>query len=243
MKAMAALLCSGLIACLLPLSAWADDPALRFIAPMNHAMPFGSFEGNRFTAGIVKDLSDEMARRMGRAVHYVLVPPRRVAQVLAAGEADGVCYVAPDWIDGDFHWSPPMLEHVGVVAAHPHAAPVPDLPSLADRPLGTVRAYRYPQFERALGSHFKRDDAPSMLTNLRKLAARRTDYALTELITLEYYNKLHPADGLKAALLTARYRTHCAFTRAHELPLDKLDQAARDMVRDGSIERILARYR
>jgi len=163
--------------------------------------------------------------------------------VLAAGGADGVCYVARDWIDGDFHWSPPVLEHAGVVAAHPKAPPVNDLRDLAGRPLGTVYAYRYTQFERELGPQFLRDDAPSMLINLRKLAAHRTDYALTELITLEYHNKLHPKDGLKAALHTIRYRTHCAFTLAHALPLERLDQAIKDMVRDGSVERILARYR
>ncbi|HEY1131872.1 MAG TPA: transporter substrate-binding domain-containing protein [Roseateles sp.] len=232
-----------LLACALPWQVHAAQPPLRFIAPMNHAMPFGRFEQGHLTAGIVKDISDHIAARLGREIEYVPVPPRRVSQVLAAGTADGVCYVARDWIDGDFHWSPPVLEHVGVVAAHPQAPAVVSLQQLAGLPLGTVYAYRYPQFERALGAQFVRDDAPSMLINLRKLAAHRVDYALTERITLEYHNKLQPGDGLKAALQTSPYRTHCAFTRAHELPLQQLDQAVRDMVRDGSVERILARYR
>jgi polar amino acid transport system substrate-binding protein len=232
-----------LLACILPCPAAAAEPALRFIAPLNHAMPFGGFEQGRFVAGIVKDLSDDMAQRVGRSVDYVPVPPRRVAQVLAAGEADGVCYVARDWIDGEFHWGPPVLEHVGVVAAHTQAPAVHRIEDLAGKALGTVYAYRYPQFEQMLGARFRRDDAPSMLVNLRKLAAHRTDYALTEQITLNYYNKLHPPDGLQAVLQTARYRTHCVFTLARPLPLDKLDQAARDMVKDGSVERILARYR
>jgi len=227
----------------LPWTAWAAEPPLRFIAPLNHAMPFGGFEQGRLTTGIVKDLSDDIARRLGRDIDYLPVPGRRVAQVLAAGEADGVCYVARDWIDGNFHWGPPLLEHVGVVAAHPKAPALVNAAELAGQPLGTVYAYRYPQFEQALGKQFIRDDAPSMLANLRKLAVRRMQYALTEQITLEYYNRLHPQDGLRPALQTARYRTHCVFTLAHELPLDKLDQAARDMTRDGTVERILARYR
>lgn len=231
------------IACCLPGTAQAAEPPLRFIAPLNHAMPFGGFEQGRLATGIVKDLSDNIAQRLGRNAEYLPVPPRRVAQVLAAGEADGVCYVARDWIDGQFHWSPPVLAHVGVVAAHPQAAAVPSLQALAGLPLGTVHAYRYPQFEQALGKRFVRDDAPSMLSNLRKLAARRMDYALTEQITLEYYNKLHPQAGLKAALQTVHYRTHCVFTLAHGLPLERLDQAVRDMVKDGSVERILASYR
>jgi ABC-type amino acid transport substrate-binding protein len=232
-----------LLACALPGQTHAAEPPLRFIAPLNHAMPFGGFEQGRFVAGIVKDISDAVAERVGRAVEYVAVPPRRVAQVLAAGEADGVCYVAPDWIDGRFHWSPTVMEHAGVVAAHPQAPAITGIADLAGQPLGTVHAYRYPQFERALGTRFVRDDAPSMMINLRKLTAHRTQYALTEQITLAYYNKLHPGDGLTAALQTARYRTHCAFTLAHELPLEQLDQAVREMVRDGSVARILSRYR
>lgn len=231
------------LACLLPWQVQAAEPPLRFIAPLNHAMPFGGFEKDQLTTGIVKDLSDAVAQRMGRQVEYVSVPPRRVAQVLAAGEADGVCYVARDWIDGKFHWSPPVLEHQGVVAARPQAPAIHSLKDLAGQPLGTVHAYRYPQFEQALGKRFVRDDAPSMLINLRKLAAHRMNYALTEQITLEFHNKLHPQDGLRAALQTVRYRTHCAFTLAHPLPLQQLDQAVSALVRDGDVERILSRYR
>lgn len=232
-----------LLTCALPWQAQSAEPPLRFIAPLNHAMPFGGFEKDKLTTGIVKDLSDAIAERLGRPAEYISVPPRRVEQVLAAGEADGVCYVARDWIDGNFHWSPPVLEHQGVVAARPQSPPVTRLQDLAGQPLGTVHSYRYPQFEQALGKQFVRDDAPTMLINLRKLAANRTRYALTEQITLEFHNKLQPQDGLKAAFTTIRYRTHCAFTLAHPLPLDRLDQAVKDMVRDGSVARILARYR
>lgn len=216
---------------------------LRFIAPLNHTMPFGGYEDGRLSTGIIKDISDAIAARLGRPAVYVMVPPRRVAQTLAAGEADGVCYVARGWIDGDFHWSPPVLDSIGIVAAHPGAPAIAALAELADQPLGTVHAYRYPEFDQVLGTRFVRDDAPSMLTNLRKLAARRTAYALTEQITLEYYNRLHPADGLRAVRTTARYRTHCAFTRAHALPLQQLDRVVKELVRDGSVERILAGYR
>ncbi|MBV8501446.1 MAG: transporter substrate-binding domain-containing protein [Paucibacter sp.] len=219
------------------------QPPLRFIAPLNHTMPFISFEHGQLRSGIVKDLSDEVARRLGRSVEYLPVPPRRVGQVLAAGEADGVCYLGKGWIDGSFHWSPPVLDHIGVIAGLPEAPSIGSLGELAGMPLGTVHAYRYPQFEQALGKLFVRDDAPSMLANLRKLVAHRMRYALTELITLQYYNREHPQDGLKVAMETAHYRTYCAFTFAHKLPLDKLDEAVSAMVREGAVDRILERYR
>lgn len=228
----------------IPSQVRADEPLpLRFIAPMNHTQPFADFERGEVKTGIVKDISEALARQLGRPAKFVSVPPRRVAQVLTAGGADGVCYVGRGWIDGNFHWTPTVFEQMSVIAARRDSPALSQLQSLAKQPLGTVFAYRYPDIERLLGSDFVRDDAPSMLTNLRKLAAGRTRYAATERITLDYYLKLNPGDSLKVALLTKRTTTHCAFTLAHALPLDALDQAVRDLVRNGSIERILAGYR
>ncbi|MBV8036969.1 hypothetical protein [Roseateles sp.] len=68
-----------LLACALPWQAHAAEPPLRLIAPLNHAMPFGGFEQGRLTTGIVKDISDNLAARLGRAVEYLPVPPRRAA--------------------------------------------------------------------------------------------------------------------------------------------------------------------
>lgn len=51
----------------LPWQVHADVPApLRFIAPMNHTMPFADFEHAEITGGIVKDSSEAVARRAQR---------------------------------------------------------------------------------------------------------------------------------------------------------------------------------
>lgn len=243
MKALAPLLALAL-ALATPWRVQAGEPApLRFIAPMNHTMPFADFERGEIKTGIVKDISEAVARQLGRRAKFVSVPPRRVALVLMAGEADGVCYVGQRWIDGNFHWTPPVFEQMSVIAARPDSRAISQLQSLAKQPVGTVYAYRYPDIERLLGADFVRDDAPSMLINLRKLAAGRTRYAATEQITLDFYIKQHPDEGLRVAMLSGRYATHCAFTRAHALPLEALDEAVRELVRNGSIERILASYR
>lgn len=233
-----------LVALALPWQAQATEPPpLRFIAPLNHAMPFADFKQGEVQTGIVKDISEAVAARMGRRADFVSVPPRRVGQVLAAGGADGVCYVGRGWIDGEFHWSPPVLEQVVVLASRADVPPPDNVQSLAGQPIGTVHGYRYPPLEPVLGRSFVRDDAPSMLINLRKLAAKRTRFAMTEQITLDFYIKLHPQDSLKAALPMGRYPTHCLFTLAHALPLEQLDRAVRELVREGGVEKILARYR
>lgn len=221
----------------------APPPPLRMVAPLNHAMPFGEFKDGVMVGGIVKDLSDAVGQRIGRRVTYVSTPARRVAAAIRQGEADGVCYVAKTWIDGDFHWSPPVFDHVGVLAAKPAAPSLARLDQLAGQRVGTVVAYRYPEVERTLGSKFLRDDAPNMDSALRKLLAGRTVYILTEQLTLAYAMRQQPHNALRAVLETARYSTHCAFRDSSQLPLAELDQAVQGLRRDGSIAAILARYR
>lgn len=221
----------------------AEPPPLRFIAPLNHALPFADFKDGELSTGIVKDISEAVAARIGQRAEFVSVPPRRVAQVLTAGGADGVCYIGRGWIDGEFHWSPPVFEQVAVLATRADVPPPANLQALAGEPIGTVYGYRYTPLEPVLGSDFVRDDAPTMLINLRKLAAKRTRYAMTEQITLDFHIKRHPQDGLKVAMPMGQFPTYCVFTLAHALPLEKLDRAVRELVREGGVEKILARYR
>ena len=233
-----------LVALALPWQAQATQPApLRFLAPLNHALPFADFKGGKLQTGIVKDISEAIATRMGQRAEFVSVPSRRVAQVLAAGGADGVCYIGRGWVDGEFHWSPPVFEQVAVLATRADMPPLDNVQALAGEPIGTVYGYRYPPLEPVLGRGFVRDEAPTMLINLRKLAAKRTRYAMTEQITLDFHIKLNPKDGLKVALPMGRFPTYCVFTLAHALPLERLDRAVEELVREGGVEKILARYR
>lgn len=224
-------------------AASAAEAPLRFIGPLNYAMPFAGFEREALTAGIIKDISDALAARIGRRAVYLPAPPKRVPRLLATGEADGVCHIAPHWVDGNFHWTPPLLEHAGVLVGRAESPPVPGLDRLAGEPLGTVQAYRYPEVEQVLGTRFVRDDAPTMTANLRKLGAGRVRYALSEQIMVDYHNRQFPREPLQVLLFTVRHRTHCAFTLARPLPLEALDRAAAEMARDGTLDKILARYR
>jgi polar amino acid transport system substrate-binding protein len=206
-------------------------------------MPLAELRGDVLQRGILKDLGELIAERAGLKARFVPVPPKRVAAALAAGEADAVCHVAQGWVEGELHWSRPLLDYTGVVASRQGTPPLRRLKDLADQPVGTVAAYHYPEVIQALGPRFRRDDAPSMGSNLRKLAAGRTRYALTEKLTLGHAMREHPELGLVAALQTVSYPTHCVFGLHRPLPLAALDRAIDALVSEGHVERLLARYR
>jgi polar amino acid transport system substrate-binding protein len=235
------LLTAGLLGlCALAFGAPAE---IRFIAPTNHVMPLAGFDGQTLRQGILKDLGDAIAQRLGVTVRFISLPSKRVSAALAAGTADGVCYVMPEWIDGAFNWSNPVLPNHGVVTARAGTAPVASIQALADQPVGTVIGYRYPDFEQTLGRHFVREDALDMTANLLKLEHGRMAYAIMEQTTFAYHQRTPSNPRLAQVLQYSSFKTQCAFSQRSAIAFADISRAIDALAADGSIEKILARYR
>lgn len=214
-----------------------------FVAPMNHTMPLAEFSNGALSAGILKDLGEAIAARLGREARFVVVPSKRVADALREGRADIICYVLPEWIDGEFEWTQPFIPNAGMVVALEGAAPIESLADLARMPVGTIIGYRYPDLEQALGSDFQRSDGLSMEQNLRKLIAGRVHYAIVEQTTLDYFLRNHPDAGIKSALRFSQFSARCAISRQAQVKPAEIRRAVDELIAKGKPERILDRYR
>lgn len=212
-----------------------------FIAATNNTMPLAQFDGRRLTGGILKDLGDAIADRLRRKVRFLDTPSKRVWDVLARGEADGVCYVMPEWAEGSFNWSKPLIPDGAAVIAHPSAPALHRLRDLANKPVGTVLGYHYPEVE-VLGNQFVRDDAPSMEHNLSKISAGRRQYAIVELTALAYRLRIAPSVKLRTDLVIANFKARCAFSKRSTVPFANIEQAIASLLNDGSIDKILGHY-
>ncbi|MES2048051.1 MAG: transporter substrate-binding domain-containing protein [Pseudomonadota bacterium] len=223
--------------------AHAAKPEIVFIAPTNHTMPLAEFVGDKLQRGILKDLGEAIAERLGLHARFLALPSKRVSAALRAGDADGVCYVLPNWIEGEFNWSQPVIPNSGIIATRLDTPSIGSIQALSDLTIGTVLGYQYPQFDPVLGSHFKREDAPTMESNLQKLAMGRMDYAIVEQNTLDYHNSRVPQHRLKQALVFASFKAQCAFSQKSTVPFADIKLAIDALLLDKSIEKILARYR
>ena len=224
-------------------SAFAAEAEVVFLAGAHHTMPLSQFDQGVLSTGIVKDIGEAIAQRLGRRARFVTVPPRRVAGMLQAGAADSVCFVMPGWIDGDFRWTQPLIPVHGVLVARTNAPAVRRIADLAGKPIGTVAAYRYTSFEAGLGKQFVRDDAPFMANNVQKLLAGRMQYAIMEKMTYDYLMRGAQKPPLRADLEFDPVRAQCAFSRKSAISFAKVEQAVKGLLADGTIEKILARYR
>lgn len=223
-------------------AAHAAPPEMTFLAPTNHMMPFASFHDGEISGGFLKDIGEVLAQRMGYTARFITVPGKRVPYALTQGEADGVCFVLPHWIDGKYNWTRPTIPGAGVVVAHTSAPVLRSLKQLANERVGTVLGYRYPELD-ALGNGLQRDDAPSVQHSLVKLVAGRSRYAIVDLSTIEYYLKTNPAVPLRIDLTYVKYKASCAFSVSSHIKFAEVERVLAGMVEDGTLEAILARYR
>ncbi|MFL6657457.1 MAG: substrate-binding periplasmic protein [Massilia sp.] len=224
-------------------AAQAGPPELVMLAPLNHTMPIARFSDNELAGGILKDLGELLAAKLGRSARFIAVPSRRVSMMLATGKADGVCFVQPHWIDGEYHWSAELIPTGGVVLARADAPPVLRLDDLRGKRVGTVAGYRYRYLEPLLGKDFVRDDAPSAEHNLRKLLAGRTRYALLEQSTAAWQVKNDTSHSLRLDVIYEHNMARCAFAQNSTIPYAEIKRATDSIIAEHGVDKIMARYR
>lgn len=236
-------LLTTLLMAVLPCAAQAAAAELVMLAPLDTSMPIARFQNGVLAGGIVKDVGDMLAQRLGRRASYLSVDVNGVTPALTSGRADGMCYVLPSWIDGDYQWSTPLFPDAEMVAALGAAPHLRSLRDLRDKPVGTVAGYRYPRVEQVLGKQFLRVDAESIELNLRELGKGNSQYAIIGESVLAYLHRNDPVLRLRPELVFSTYKAGCAFSRQTRVPFQELNRTLDAMLKDGAIDQILARYR
>lgn len=233
------------MAVLAAVPARADEAVLHVLVDGSLEMPQAGIKDGRAVDGLQVHLAQEIAQRLGRTARFRLVPRRRMAQMLGEGqEADLACNYLPGWLPGPLQWSRPYLDDADLLVTATRRPAPARLQEVVGQRIGTVSGFLYPETETVLGSNFQRDDAPNLITNMRKLASGRIDHAIVGRVTFDYLQRrgeipleLHPP------LVIARLRAACALSPRSPVSLAQLDAAIAAMQADGSLARIVERFR
>ncbi len=210
------------------------------------AMPMTEFTGYRLSGGLLRDFGDALATTLQMTPQYLLVPRKRVEEVLQSGKADIVCDLRPEWLDArNYRWSSAIFTNNMIVASRADTPPARSLLALRGVRLGTIHGYRYPEIDLAIGSNYMRDEAPSDDANLSKLVLNRVDYLLTNSLHFDYARAVHPRRELlnAATLKINSFDTYCAIKPGGKLSLSRLNRAVSTLHNSGAIGRMMARYR
>ena len=208
-------------------------------------MPQALIRDGQVVDGLQHDIALGIARRLGRGLRFRVVPRRRVGPLLLAGEeADLICTYLPAWLPGPLRWSRPFLDDGDLlVTARRHPAPA-RLQDVAGQRIGTIAGFEYAEVAAALGAGFKRDDGPGVESSLRKLALARVDHVLVGRTSFDYLLRRGEVPvAVHPPLAVARWRSSCALSPQSGVALAELDAALAAMQADGSLARIVDRYR
>lgn len=232
---------------LYPAAALAEERPIRFSVTESWAMPMMRYDDNGQAAGgIIFDLQKRLAQKVGRRAEMLVLPRLRVQQMLVRGEIDVRCYVSPDWLTESHHqyiWSVPFMVQRDLLVGRPGEAARPGQRS-GER-VGTVLGFSYPQLEAMFASgQLRRDDARTQELALEKLEAGRYSFAVSNQLTLDWFNRHQPAGRrLQPISEVSADPVACMVRNEPDVPTMALLRAMVRMKQDGEFDAILERYR
>lgn len=225
---------------------FAAERALRFSVTESWAMPLMRYEQGHAAGGILFDLHTRLAQKVGRLAEQPVLPRQRVQQQLERGEIDVRCYVNPAWIKESHYqyiWSLPFMVQRDLFVTRRNESALPG--SHSGERIGTVLGFIYPTLEPQIASGLvQRDDARTQEQVLEKLAAGRYRFAVSNQLTLDWYNRnREPARRLRPLGELAADLISCLVRDQPDVPTQQLLRAMVQMKQDGEFDAILARYR
>ena len=226
--------------------AFAAERPLRFSVTESWGMPLMRYEQGHAAGGILFDLHQRLAQKIGPDAEQLVLPRQRVQQVLERGEIDVRCYVNPAWIKESHYqyiWSLPFMVQRDLLVSRHDETTLPG--SHSGERIGTVLGFIYPTLEPQIASGLvQRDDARTQELALEKLEAGRYRFAVSNQLTLDWFNRgqtparrLRPIGELAADLIS------CLVRDEPDVPTQRLLRAMVQMKQDGEFDAILARYR
>lgn len=221
---------------------------LRVAASSSWNLPYGQFENERLTGGIVFDLVKSLETPLDVQVTFVVLPRKRLDGGALSGDYDLRCYLNPKWteIPDKFDWSAKLFDVSDVVFGHDQT---PDPKTLAGLQKGAVMSavlgYVYPALTPIFtAGDLKRDDTTGQEGVMLKMTARRTPYGVSDLLALDWYQRNTPQHRLSDWRVgISKSDFQCAIPKNGTYPAARIIKALDELKRKGAIEQILQKYR
>lgn len=227
--------------------ALAGEPVLRFSVAESWSMPLIRIENEQPVEGILFDLMQAIARNTGARPEYHVMARLRLQQAMEEGDIDVRCYVTTQWLNdhaGTFLWSVPVISQRDLLVGAPGSegpSPPDQLPAQA---IGTVLGFSYPSLEPLFATgHLEREDSRSQLLVLHKLHAGRYQHAVSNQLSLDWFNRPLPdAQRLRTVQVLDEQQLGCMVRSDSSVPAQGVLRALVRMKQSGEVERIIQRY-
>lgn len=231
--------------CMAP--AFAAQPVLRFSVAESWSMPLIRIEDGQPVEGMLFDLMQAMAHEAGARPEYHVMARLRLQQAMEEGDIDVRCYVSPQWFNarpGNFVWSIPLIHQRDLLVARASDTPPTRPEQLPPQAIGTVLGFAYDTLEPLFAKgQLQREDSRNQLLVLQKLQASRYRYAVSNQLSLQWFNQqVPPEQRLQVIAVLEEQQLGCLVRNDPALPSQGVLRALVRMKQSGELQRIVQRY-
>lgn len=228
-------------------NSFATPAPLRFSIADSWSMPLVEIEDGVPRQGILFDMMNNLARQVGYPAQFHVLARARVQSAIEQGEVDIRCYSAQSWLgdrSGDYAWSIPLFIQRDLLLGNAGRATSVRPQQLANQNIGTVLGYTYPTLQPLFDSgQLKREDARTQEQVLQKLAAGRSQYAVSNQWSFDWYNQQLPVERrLQVVAILQEQPVGCFVRNDPALPVQRILGTLLKMKRSGEIDDLIQLY-
>ncbi len=241
------LFCAGILAAIS--TGHAQSARIRVFTSDLSAPPYVTTDGVTFLSGIIKDLNDEAARRAGVIIDYRVLARGSVDSYLESGEGHVTCNIQPAWtgIADKLVWTEPMFADEDIYWSLIDTPALKAVEDLVGHSFATYDGYTHADavMAQVADGRTKRVNLYASQAIFDALTRKRADYVIFSRIRGEYMAKTPPYAGkiAPAGLVDSSYRNFCAISRQTPIPPEAYKAALDSVLQDGTMARILEKYR
>ncbi|MDJ0833230.1 MAG: transporter substrate-binding domain-containing protein [Gammaproteobacteria bacterium] len=206
----------------------------------NQWPPFAMYEQMAFR-GISIDIIKEASRRLEQPVEFVELPWKRCLQNVEDGTMDAVI----DAADRDEFIQGPVSISIYSDTFWVHAdSSFRSLTDLKDRSIGLVDGYNYSQTVTDLISelNLSSETAVDDQGNIRKIAFKRVDTGIADLVSTFDYIKIHQLNLRPILPPVSVDKLYLSFSKQRAEAQEKYNQQFEVLLEEGFVDKVYQRY-
>lgn len=206
-------------------------------------------DSQKVTGGLVKDLAVLISTRLNASPRFLQIPVQRTESQLLSGAIDLNCITNPIWKKqpDDYFWSPVLFKGADrFLVSNQTKHVITDFADLKGKALAVYKGYTYhPTIMKMIqDGDINAVKVSGIDQGVQLLLLGRIDALIDFDIALEYKIKNEFPGALRMAEFHAEtYDLHCAYSKKTNIDRTQLDKVFRELISQGEIQRMLARYK
>ncbi len=223
--------------------------ALRISYHAGNAPPYAMTINSELVNGVIRDIGEELGRILKVNIDFHFTSRARCEDEIAAGKSDLYIIYTPKWAKNKSKvlWSIPLFEENDIIVTHRrNPIQVNTKSDLYGKRLGTLYRYIYSD----LTDDFKsgqiiRDDTNRLEQNFERLEKGMIDAFIGSDLLVKYYIKKSGryGDFIINKYIESTHQVQTILSSKSEISLEQLNSAYREMIKSGTIKKILEKYR